>query len=195
MLACITSQHWDCVVYSVVLGSVSLQHICSFAVRVYLAVEVAFHFAICFLCYRLCQCLIYDSTVLFCWYLWCVGMGVVCLLFLAESRPVTGVGGREENLPSVSLCESASARVHTHTRARSRAYTCTFLEKIIIIIAFKGAIRDFLQSPHSAANRRQHARSSGPSAIVRKSRATHRALITCSMSCYVPLGTKGQLSY
>ena len=30
---------------------------------------------------------------------------------------------------------------------------------IIIIIAFKGAIRDFLQSPHSAANCFQHARS------------------------------------
>ena len=65
---------------------------------------------------------------------------------------------------------------------------------IIIIIAFKGAIRDFLQSPHSAANCLQHVRSSGPGAIVCKSRATHRALITCNM-CYVPLGTKGQLSY
>ena len=50
---------------------------------------------------------------------------------------------------------------------------------IIIIIEFKGAIRDFLQSPHSAANCLQHARSSGPGAIVCKSRATHRALITC----------------
>ena len=37
---------------------------------------------------------------------------------------------------------------------------------MIIIIAFKGAIRDFLQSPHSAANCLQHIRSSGPSAIV-----------------------------
>ena len=54
---------------------------------------------------------------------------------------------------------------------------------IIIIIAFKGAIRDFLQSPHSAANCLQHARSSGPGAIVCKSRATHRALITCK--CHV----------
>ena len=50
---------------------------------------------------------------------------------------------------------------------------------IIIIIAFKGAVRDFLQSPHSAANCLQHVRSSGPGAIVCKSRATHRALITC----------------
>ena len=66
---------------------------------------------------------------------------------------------------------------------------------IIIIIAFKGAIRDFLQSPHSAANCLQHARSSGPGAIVCKSCATHQALIMCNMSCYVPLGTKGQLSY
>ena len=54
---------------------------------------------------------------------------------------------------------------------------------IIIIIAFKGAIRDFLQSPHSAANCLQHARSSGPGTIVCKSRATHRALITCK--CHV----------
>ena len=54
---------------------------------------------------------------------------------------------------------------------------------IIIIIAFKGAIRDFLQSPHSAANCLQHVRSSGPDAIVCKSRATHRTLITCK--CHV----------
>ena len=54
---------------------------------------------------------------------------------------------------------------------------------ITIIIAFKGAIRDFLQSPHSAANCLQHARSSDPSAIVCKSRVTHRALITCK--CHV----------
>ena len=53
----------------------------------------------------------------------------------------------------------------------------------------------FLQSPHSATNCLQHARSSGPGAIVCKSRATHRVLITCNMLCYVPLGTKGQLSY
>ena len=50
---------------------------------------------------------------------------------------------------------------------------------IIIIIAFKGAIRDFLQSPHSAANCLQHVRSSDPGEIVCKSRATHRTLIMC----------------
>ena len=66
---------------------------------------------------------------------------------------------------------------------------------IIIIIAFQGAIRDYLQSPHSAAKCLQHVRSSGPGAVVCKSHATHRALITCNMLCYVPLGTKGQLSY
>ena len=54
---------------------------------------------------------------------------------------------------------------------------------IIIIIAFKGAIQDFLQSPHSAANSLHHAYSSGPGAIVCKSCATHRALITCK--CHV----------
>ena len=57
----------------------------------------------------------------------------------------------------------------------------------ILIIAFKGAIRDFLQSPHSAANCLQHARSSGPGAIVCKSCATHRALITCKcrVTCHL----------
>ena len=54
---------------------------------------------------------------------------------------------------------------------------------IIIIFAFKGAIRDLLQSPHSAANCLQHVRSSGLGAIVCKSRATHRAFITCK--CHV----------
>ena len=54
---------------------------------------------------------------------------------------------------------------------------------IIIIIAFKGAIRDFLQSPHSATNCLQYARLSGPGAVVYKSRATHRMLITCK--CHV----------
>ena len=49
--------------------------------------------------------------------------------------------------------------------------------------AFKGAIRDFLQSPHSAANCLQHTRSSGPGAIVCKSHATHRVLIKCK--CHV----------
>ena len=54
---------------------------------------------------------------------------------------------------------------------------------IIIIIAFKGAIQDFLQSPHSAANRLQHVCLSGLGAIVWKSRATHPALFTCK--CHV----------
>ena len=60
---------------------------------------------------------------------------------------------------------------------------------VVVMVAFKCAIRDFLQS-HSAANRLQHVRSSGPDAIVSKSRATHRALITCNMPCYVPRNIK-----
>ena len=53
-----------------------------------------------------------------------------------------------------------------------------------IVIVFKGAIWDFfLQSPHCAANCLQHVCSSGQGAIVCKSRPTHRALITCNMSC------------
>ena len=53
----------------------------------------------------------------------------------------------------------------------------------------------FLQSPHCSANRLQHDRSSGSGAVVCKSRATHRALITCNMPCYVRRGTKEQRSY
>ena len=41
----------------------------------------------------------------------------------------------------------------------------------------------FLQSPHCAANYPQRVRSSGSGAIVCKSRATHRALITCNLQC------------
>ena len=46
---------------------------------------------------------------------------------------------------------------------------------IIIIITFKGAIQDFLQSPHSAANCLQHVRSSGPA----QSCANHVQHIEC----------------
>ena len=52
-----------------------------------------------------------------------------------------------------------------------------------LIIALKGTNRDFLQSPHCAANCLQNARSSGPRAIVCKSRPTHRELITFNMPC------------
>ena len=44
------------------------------------------------------------------------------------------------------------------------------------------------------ANCLQHVRSISPGSIVCKSRATPIALITRNM-CYVPRGTKGQLSY
>ena len=57
------------------------------------------------------------------------------------------------------------------------------LNIIIIIITFKGAIRDFLQSPHCAANCLQHVRSSDPDTSVCKSRATHPAFIICNMQC------------
>ena len=61
-------------------------------------------------------------------------------------------------------------------------------------IALKGAIQDFLQSPHCTANHLQHLRWSGPGAIVSKSRAPHWVLIMCYMSCYIPCGKKRQLS-
>ena len=58
---------------------------------------------------------------------------------------------------------------------------------MIIIITFKGAVRDFLQSPHSAANCLQHAHSSGPGATACKLCATHRAHITCKcpVTCHL----------
>ena len=37
---------------------------------------------------------------------------------------------------------------------------------IVVIIALKGAIQDFLQSPHCAMNGLQHVHSSGPGAIM-----------------------------
>ena len=57
----------------------------------------------------------------------------------------------------------------------------------------KALFEIFWQSPLCVANCLQHVRSRGPGAIVCKSRATHRALITCNMSRCVPRGTKGQL--
>ena len=65
---------------------------------------------------------------------------------------------------------------------------------IIITIAFKGAIRDLLQSPHSAVN--------SPTRTLKWPRC-NREQITLNtssadhvqVSCYVPPGTKRQLSY
>ena len=65
---------------------------------------------------------------------------------------------------------------------------------LLIIIAFKGAIRDFWQSPHCAANCLQHMRSSGPGAIVCKSRASHRALDSLPPTNLVPHVCSAQLA-
>ena len=92
----------------------------------------------------------------------------------------TKVGNREKGL-------------HITLRQTNLVLTVTMI--IIIIIAFQGTIQDFWQSLHCSANCLQHIHSSGPGAIVCKSCATHWVLITCNMSCYVPCGTKGQLSY
>ena len=51
------------------------------------------------------------------------------------------------------------------------------------IIALKGAVQDFLQSPHYAVDYVQHVCSGGPRTIMCKSCAAHRALITCNMLC------------
>ena len=53
----------------------------------------------------------------------------------------------------------------------------------IIIMALKGAIRDFFLQSCYTANSLQHVRSRGPGVIVCKSRATYPALITCNMQC------------
>ena len=87
----------------------------------------------------------------------------------------------------VRACMCACARVCLCVRvcvcACLCACVCVSVIIIMIIITLKGAIRDFLQSHHSAANCLQHVRSSGPGAIVCKLHAAHRALITCK--CHV----------
>ena len=67
--------------------------------------------------------------------------------------------------------------------AAAAAAAAVVIAVVIIMIAMNGAIRDLLQSPHCAANCLHHVSSSGHGAIVCKSRAPHRALITCNMSC------------
>ena len=85
-----------------------------------------------------------------------------------------------QQLTDLWLCYNAWS---AHSVAVCLVSSSLTFELIIIIVAFKGAIRDFLQSPHRAANRLQHVCSSGPGATVCKSLATHRALITCK--CHV----------
>ena len=71
--------------------------------------------------------------------------------------------------------------------------TATTTTRTIIMIAFKGAVRDFLQSSHCASNclhtyaqvAKAQSYANHVQHIERLSRAT----------CRVPLGTKGQLSY
>ena len=79
---------------------------------------------------------------------------------------------------------------------RGRSPLLTAVQLIVIIttvIALKGAIWDFFQSPLWAVNCLQHVCSSGQGTIVCKSCATHWPL-SCA-ACRVHLGTKGQLSY
>ena len=83
---------------------------------------------------------------------------------------------------------------HNNNNRIQRCYS-SFLFVWFFFFFFWGGGVVFLQSPHSAANCLQHVRSSGP--------VTIRVQITCNtssayhvqVSCYVPLVTKGQLSY
>ena len=92
----------------------------------------------------------------------------------------------------------STLRAHIHTHSHSywqlkpswKNYTqtqkCAPLYLIIIIIiitVLKGAIQDFLQSPHCTTNCLQHVRSSGQGAVMCKSPATRPALITCNIAC------------
>ena len=76
---------------------------------------------------------------------------------------------------------------------RTNRKILTSLSPSIRKIELKGAIRDFLQSPHCAANCFQHARSSAPA----QSCANHVQHTEHSSreTCRVPLGKKRQLSY
>ena len=81
----------------------------------------------------------------------------------------------------ISLVESSNRRRRERTR--------------IIIIVFRGAIRDFSQFPHSAANCLQHVRSSGSDATCVQITCNTSSAYHVQVSCYVPRGTKGQLCY
>ena len=67
-------------------------------------------------------------------------------------------------------------------RSLSRAHTCLIKDNINNDRAEKRCSL-LIQSPHYAAKCFQHVRSSGSCAIVCKPRATHRAFITCNISC------------
>ena len=81
-----------------------------------------------------------------------------------------------------SHCWISMWRQEGFTSGRKGINAC-LIQVIMIIIALKGRVRDILQSPDCATNCLQHVHSSGQGVIVCKSRATHRALIMCNMSC------------
>ena len=83
-------------------------------------------------------------------------------------------------------CTSSNSVITGSSRTRFHPLEILLLDfsnKNIIINRIQRRNSRFLQSPHNAANSLQYVRSSGPGAIVCKSRATHRALITCK--CHV----------
>ena len=77
--------------------------------------------------------------------------------------------------------------ITTTTTAAAAAATTT------TTTTFKGAVLDSLTSPYCVANCPKHARSSGQSAVVRKSHATHRALNTCNWPCATRLEGAAQV--
>ena len=71
----------------------------------------------------------------------------------------------------VCVCVSVCVCVHVW-RDRLRGHACVSM-LVVIVIAFQGAVRDFLQSPHCAANCLQHIRSSGLGAIMCNTLSTY----------------------
>ena len=80
----------------------------------------------------------------------------------------THAGGRHLSMENVVIIIIIIIRRRRRRRRRRR-------------IALKGAIRDFLQSPHCARNYLQHVQSSGPGAIVCKPSVYHVHHAVCHL--------------
>ena len=89
----------------------------------------------------------------------------------------------EKHHPTQSHCFLLTTS-YSEREVKVSEQTTKSVENIIIIIALKGVIRDFLQSPHCTANPLQHVRSSGPGAIMCRSHATSSAYTRATSSAY-----------
>ena len=96
---------------------------------------------------------------------------------------------------SLYVCQSLKMYIKDpmvcqHSINYENVYSCI----MIIMIVLKSIFQDFFYNHlHYAANCLQHIFSSGQGANMCKSCATHRALITCNMSCATWYGETAQL--